>query len=284
MNKPALRLTEADIGLYLAGALPLGRRMLFRWALALDPDLRERLAEARAAEAGFRRKEMPGLRKRLFPASSAQARAARSPARAAGPMPFPARFRSAFGAGPALAGAFCALLLAPLLLATGLRFGPGSLRFSDGPYAEDGDPDAIAKGSGLGVALVVKGDTAYRVERQAVLVRGSDTLQVMPLGTEPQHLALLGWDPRQGLVRLFPRAGGPAPRVSRADPPPALLPLAGPGNRLICVTANRPFTMAQAEAALKAEPFRNMETAPASHLGRGLYLQVFSIDLKAEGI
>jgi hypothetical protein len=272
MNKPALRLTEIDISLYLAGALPLGKRLLFRWALALDPGLRARLAEARAAGAEFRRKEMPGLRKSLFPAR-------------AGTAPFLDRFRSAFGAGPALAGAFCALLLAPLLLAPGLRFGPGSLRFTDGSYAaEEGDPDAIAKGGGLGVALVVKGDTAYRVERQAVLVRGNDTLQVIPLGTEPQHLALLGWDPRQGLVRLFPRADGPAPRVSRANPPPALLPQAGAGNRLICVTSNRPFTVALAEAALRAEPFRNMENAPASHLGRGLYLQIFSIDLKSEGI
>jgi hypothetical protein len=304
MNKPALRLTEVDISLYLAGALPLGKRLLFRWALAVDPDLRARLAETRAADAEFRRTEMPGLRKSLFPASSAHAGAAASPPRLAAPgfppraaapgsharaasepPPFLARFRSAFGAGPALAGAFCALLLAPLLLAPGLRFGPGSLRFTDGSYAAtDDDPDAIAKGSGLGVALLVKGDTAYRVERQAVLVRGNDTLQVIPLGTEPQHLALLGWDPRQGLVRLFPRVDGPAPRVSRSNPPPALLPQAGAGNRLICVTANGPFTVAQAEAALRAEPFRNMENAPASHLGRGLYLQVFSIDLKSEGI
>jgi hypothetical protein len=281
MNKPALRLTEADVNLYLAGALPFGKSLLFRWALAVDPALRARLAEARAADAAFRRNEMPGLRKRLFP------RDASSRGSVAAPSPRFAGFRSAFGAGPgpALAAAFCALVLAPLLLAPGLRFPAGQLRFSDGSFgATEDDPDAIAKGSGLGVALVVKGDSAYRVERQSVLVRGNDTLQVLPLGTESQHLVLLGWDPRQGLVRLFPRADGPAPRVSRANPPPALLPQAGTGNRLICVTANGPFTVAQAEAALKAEPFREMEKAPASHLGRGLYLQVFSIDLKPEGI
>ncbi len=291
MTRTGLRLNEIDIGLYLAGALPPGKRLLFRWALAVDSGLRARLAEARAAEAAFRNAEMPRLRKNLFPSSaesSSGRAAAGSPARAslAAAAPRAGGFRFAFGpgSGPALAGAFCALLLSSLLLAPGLRLPDGSARFSDGAYAGDGDPDAIAKGGGLGVALLVKGDSAYRVERQAARVRGNDTLQVIPLGTEPQHLALLGWDPRQGLVRLFPRTDGPAPRVSRANPPPALLPQAGAGNRLICVTANGPFTMAQAEAALKAEPFREMDKAPASHLGRGLYLQIFSIDLKPEGI
>jgi hypothetical protein len=288
MTGPALSLTEVDLSLYLAGALPLRKRILFRWALAIDPALRARLAEARSAEAAFRLNGMPRLRKRLFPEAAARAPGiALSPRIAlAAPSSRPAGFRFAFGGGygPALAGAFCALVLASLLSAPGFRLPDGSLRFSDGTYADGENPDAIAKGSGLGVALLVKGDSAYRVERQSALVRGNDTLQVIPLGTEPQYLALLGWDPRQGLVRLFPRTDGPAPRVSRANPPPALLPQAGTGNRLVCVTANRPFTMAQAEEALQAEPFRQMDRAPASHLGRGLYLQIFSIDLKPEGI
>jgi hypothetical protein len=268
MTLPASRLTELDLRLYLAGALPPGKRLLFRWALALDPALRARLREARAADAAFRRGGMPRLRERLFP-EPRRASAAPSP-RAFG------FFRPGFA--PALAGAVCALAFTSFLIAPGLKSAGGAYD------AAMGNPEAIAKGRGLGVALLVKGDSVYRVERQAARVRGTDTLQVLPLGTEPQHLVLLGWDARQGLVRLFPRAEGPAPRVSRTQPPPALLPQDGAENRLICVTATGPFTVAQAEAALRAGPFQPGEGAPAARLSGGLYLQIFSIAVRPEGI
>jgi hypothetical protein len=115
------------------------------------------------------------------------------------------------------------------------------------------------------------------VENQTALVAASDTLQVMPLGTEPQHLVLLGWDARQGLVRLFPLEGDRSRRVSRRDPPPALLLQDMSDNRLICVTATGPFRIADAESALAREPFRPMQKAPHSHLHNGLYLQVFTV-------
>ncbi len=125
--------------------------------------------------------------------------------------------------------------------------------------------------------LFVKGDSAYRVEHQAALVGSADTLQVIPLGSEAQNLVLLGWDARQGLVRLFPKEGGRSRRVSGREPPPALLLQDVADNRLICVTAVGSFRIAEAEAALRRDPFVPMEKAPASHLHKGLYLQVFSI-------
>jgi hypothetical protein len=256
----APRLTDVDLQLYLAGALPLGKRLLLRWTLRLDPELRARLARLREENAAFRRKEMRRLEGILFPAPIV--RGARAGAvRERGPAWL-----------PALAGACCVLLFCALPFRAGLRDVLG------GALDEAvNDPDVIAKGRGLGVSLFVKGDSAYRVESQTARVAATDTLQVMPLGAEPQYLALLGWDARQGLVRLFPREGGRAPRVSRSAPPPALLLQDVADNRLICVTATGPFSVADAEAALRGKPFQPLDKAPSSHLGKGLYLQIFSI-------
>lgn len=253
-------LNDLDLQLYLAGALPPGKRILMALALALDPGLRARLAEAKEANRAFARKEQRRLRGILFP--EAPGAAAR---RAAKADPAPAQ-----GWIPALAGACCALALVALPARHALL--PGNPAF---PGAEG--PEYIAKGRSLGVSLFVKGDTAYRVEHQAAKVGATDTLQVIPMGAGPQHLVLLGWDARQGLVRLYPREGERAPRVSPSEPPPALLLQDVEDNRLICVTATGPFKVADAEAALRRKPFQPIDKAPASHLGGGLYLQIFSI-------
>lgn len=258
-------LTDLDLQLYLAGAMPAGKRLLMALALIVDKDLRARLAEAKAANRAFARKEQRRLRGILFPEAPGAA-ARRSVADA------PAR--AGRGWMPALAGACCALAL--VILPARFAKGPVATAFPGG----DG-PEFVAKGRSLGVSLFVKGDSAYRVERQAARVASTDTLQVIPMGAGPQHLVLLGWDARQGLVRLYPREGERAPRVSPDQPPPALLLQDVDDNRLICVTATGPFKIAAAEAALRRKPFQPLDKAPASHLGDGMYMQIFSITKSA---
>ena len=264
--KPAEGLTDIDLQLYLAGALPLGKRLMLKWALAMDRPLRNRLRELEAGNQSFRRKEMRRLEGILFP--EAPGAATRRSVRGA----HDGRRSQERAWIPSLAGACCVLAFCALPLFRAVEpFASGSMA------AALGEPDFIPKGRALGVNLFVKGDSAYRVEHQTALVAATDTLQVMPMGSEAQHLVLLGWDARQGLVRLFPREGDRSRRVSRFEPPPALLLQDMADNRLICVTATGPFKVSDAEAALRRKPFQPLDKAPASHLGNGMYLQIFSI-------
>ena len=259
--------TETDLQLYLAGALPPAKRLMMAWALLVDGSLRAELRRLEARNESFRRKEMRRQQGILFPDSLGTAAAAAAERNGAGN-----RAVSAEGVrwAPVLAGAMGLIVLCvlPFRAVTDLG-GTG--------FASADDPAFIPKGGALGVNLFVKGDSAYRVEHQAALVGSADTLQVIPLGSEAQNLVLLGWDARQGLVRLFPKEGGRSRRVSGREPPPALLLQDVADNRLICVTAVGSFRIAEAEAALRRDPFVPMEKAPASHLHKGLYLQVFSI-------
>lgn len=267
-------LTETDLQLYLARALPLGKRLMIAWAALVDRGLRADLRELGEFNASFRKKEMRRLHGILFPAPlGASARATDADRRGSAGF-FPGRASGPRAWGAALAGALslsvlCAL---PWYLSPEPYGAPSTLSGN-----ADGDPDWIAKGRGLGVNLFVKGDSAYRVENHTAHVAPTDTLQVVPLGSEAQHLVLLGWDARQGLVRVFPKEGARARRVSRLEPPPALLLQDMAENRLICITAVGPFLVSDAEAALRNRPYRPIEKAPASHLHKGLYLQIFSI-------
>jgi hypothetical protein len=146
------------------------------------------------------------------------------------------------------------------------------------------EEDYTAKGRGLGINLFVKGDTAYRVENQVASILPSDTLQAIPIGSEPQYLMLLGWDEHQGTVTLFPQTGIYAQRVSAHEPPPALLLQGIADNRLICITATGPFRVQDALKLLGRQPFLPLNRAPASHLTAGRYVQIFSISKKARRI
>ncbi len=272
-----MKLSATDLQLYLAGALPASKRLMMDWALLVDGGLRAELRSLRERNAAYREREMPRLQRSLYP-HVAHAAGGQAPARSARTPAFP-RFPGASAQVPGLACAFALMVLCVLPFFPGTRakgMQPDSVPTGFDASAVS-DPDFIAKGRGLGVSLFVKGDIAYRVENQAAKVAATDTLQVMPLGSEAQHLVLLGWDARQGLVRLFPKDGEQSRRVSRLDPPPALLLQDMAENRLICVTAVAPFRIADAEAALKRAPFLPMEKAPPFRLQKGLYLQIFAI-------
>lgn len=280
--KDMRNLGDVDLHLYLAGALPAGRRLLMGWALLLDAGLRARLKALREENSAYTNREMTRLRQRLFPALPAlpsRALPSRNGASAASPEGLRDRLRALFppggrSLGYALAGSFAVLALcaAPFL----------GQRQALGGFGDPG-PEYIVKGSALGVSLFVKGDSAYRVQNHSAKVAPADTLQAIPLGTSAQHLVLLGWDARQGLVRIFPAEGGMSRQVSAAEPPPALLLQGLEENRLVCVTANAPFRIAQAEALLRRKPFQPLASAPATHLVQGLYIQVFAIAKRGGG-
>lgn len=264
------KLNDVDLHLYLAGALPWPKRILMAWTLALDPGLRARLAELRGDADGYRNREMTSLMARLFPRRPGSLRASgRKSRESSWPGFLPKGGRPM---GLALAGSFAVLVLCAVPY---LDPGRNADRTAGGWAAEG--PDIIAKGRGLGVSLYVKGDSAYRVENHSARVAQADTLQAVPLGSAPQHLVLLGWDARQGLVRLFPSDGSMSRRVSATQPPPALLLQGMEDNRLVCITSSAPFRIEDAEALVRRRPFLPLTKAPVTHLDKGLYVQVFAI-------
>jgi len=279
-------LSDLDLHLHLAGALPPGKRLLLRWRLLLDADLRARLAGLRRGNEDFAAREMRSLRDRLFPAAPRRAvpdprPAPRRPRAPSGGGPGPAGFFGGRRAAYALAGGFAVLALCAVPFLGRIPAPVPAGDAVDGVAA--GGSDVIAKGRGLGITLYVKGDSAYRVENHAARLAPTDTLQAVPLGSTPQHLVLLGWDPTQGLVRLFPAEGASSRRVTSAEPPPALLLQGMDENRLVCVTSGSPFRVEQALELLGREPFRPLPKAPAAHLEKGLFVQVFAITKTRRG-
>jgi hypothetical protein len=259
-EEDAKGLGDLDLQLYLAGAMPLAKRLLMALSLMADGDLRARMRAVRAANATYRETEMGRLASRLYPESGISK--AETPIDTSKSRTFKVTHPRVARWDLRLAGSLALLALCAL------------------PFwhtAAPGPEDAIAKGRGLGVNLFVKGDTAYRVENQDARISPADTLQVVPLGSEPQHLVLLGWDARQGLVRLFPQNGAYSHRVSHDEPPPALLLQGLSDNRLICVTATSPFRVSDVEALLRRTPYHSAGPAPASRLEGGMYLQIFTI-------
>jgi hypothetical protein len=248
---------ELDLQLYLAGAMSFSQRARLSLVLLVSGDLRRRLREVKAANVQFAQNEMVRLEAKLFPAT---------------PRVFTVtHINPPFGIlGWVGALALLTLCAIPILYPNSNQILP--------------EEAYTAKGRGLGVNLFVKGDTSYRVENQAARILPSDTLQVVPIGSEAQYLILLGWDERQGMVTLFPESGAYSKKVSTREPPPALLLQDIADNRLICITATSPFRVQDAMRLLGRQPFNPIVRAPITRLITGRYVQIFAITKKASRI
>jgi hypothetical protein len=237
---------DLDLQLFLAGAMPLYQRLLLTLALLVSGELRNRLRAVKKSNQVYRQEVMAGLESRLFPGPSRIFKVAHGR---------PANW------GLAWVGSLALLTLCAL------------------PFLHQQDA-VIGKGPGLGVNVFVKGDSAYRVENQAAHILLTDTLQVVPIGSEMQHLLLLGWDENQGIARLYPQDGNQARAVSPREPPPALLLQGVGGSRLICISATKSFKVNEALEMLKRLTYPSPGQAPVTHLEDGMYIQIFNFAKK----
>jgi hypothetical protein len=262
-------LTDTDLHLYLAKAMPWQKRLLFRVAVFFNDDLRKRLQEMRQEIAGFQSHEQSRLAYKLY-ANADLGRTAEARAKArmtfAERLSFHPRLRLALSTGLSLV---IALAIWPLYQSKALKI--------DGPE----EPLYTAKGSPLELSLFVKGDTLRRVVGETVRISGTDTLQLLPAGGAKPHIAIYGLEPGQPLTRLFPAQGEKARQITSHEPPPGLVLSGGSENRLICIALDKPFDLAEIENVLQGMAWGKVPSQSKSALLKNFpapwHVQTFSV-------
>ena len=252
LNRSAI--TDIDIQLYLAHAMPLRYRILIWFAGLLDANLRERINEQRDANAQFAHQEYPRLMKILGGLNIAPESQSHN-----------VRPQSAlwWSGGLSVATALCLVFI-----------------FLNGQENSISEKfQFAAKGSSLGLQLFVKNSTAHRIDGFEVSTGPSDTIQLLPVGPEPQYMTILSWDSTAGVVQVAPARGDLAISVSHSALPPAMVSDAASTTLLICITSLKPFTLSEAEARIKNDSlFVGMHGG--AFLENERYYQIYNIKNK----
>ncbi len=286
--------SDLDIQLHLAGVLPRRTALVLRIRALLDRQLQTRLAEARSSRDRFARESQPRLHERLFAGDAlSSAESAGKEGRAGMLRRFLDLVAVPRSGAPwfALAATGClALGLSTMLWLTSLfpnAISPPiqglSATSSDSDFGTKGGSSDDSLDGSLGIHLYVKGVSTYRVEGHQAKLNPSDTLQVIPLGERPQHLWLLGWDPSQGLVPLFPEKDTLSRPVSPESLPPALVPQGdGRENHLICVSSTSPIALSEVRRLLESQMTTQQEPGmPSAFFSSGAYVQRFNFESAA---
>lgn len=228
------QLSDVDLHLYLAKAMPWHRRLFFRVAIFLNDDLSERLQEMQKEISAYQSVEQGRLGYKLYADSNLN-----------GPFPgkghqrtrtLNPRWRMAMSAAFSV---LIALAIWPLYQSNALKV--------DGME----EPLYTAKGSPLELSLFVKGDTLRRVQGNQVRIAPHDTLQLLPPGGAKPFVAIYGFEPGQGFTRLFPAQGNRAKQITSHQPPPGLVISGGRENRLLCIAQEKDFSLLDLEASLQ---------------------------------
>jgi len=266
MKKNKKHLTDIDLQLYSAGVLPWHKVFLVWIVLFLNRELRQRLQGIKKDNQGFLNQEYPRLKNKLEQAVS-KAWSAQSS------VPISTETDNAFSfpLSIRLSWKLAAGLAFLLLLGIGIYL---PSRFQD---SLKGKAQYAAKGTSLGVHLFVKGLTTRRVENYSLQLSESDTLQVIPVGSEKQYLIIYGWDGKKGLTQIFPAAGQYADIVSKGRLPPAMVLDSIDNNKLFCITSLNRLESEKIRKLLFRKPFIPMKDAPTSFLDRDIYVQIYSI-------
>ena len=181
MTEKPKTLTDIDLQLYLAGALPKHKAVLLWFALLISKNLKEKMKRIQRDNYEFINREYPKLKKKLnFPAleSASDQESASNPEHLQKDIPLSTETDNGFRFR-------LPITAAPWKLAAGLAF---VLFLSVGIYmpyqmSKNATESALftAKGRSLGIHLYAKGKTVRRIENFSVELPPSDTLQVMPV-------------------------------------------------------------------------------------------------------
>jgi hypothetical protein len=273
------QLSDTDLHLYLAGALPRRQALYLRIALSLNRDLRQRLAALQAEAQAYREERQHRLADKLFGPWNFNPRAAE-----AAPSSLLWRRR-----GPlyAMAAVVVALGLWPIYLTQRMAHHittENGGAFEEASQGLEPGVDYTAKGAPADMQLFVKGDTLRRVAGVDVRITSRDTLQLVPPGGAQPYLAIYGYESLNGeigpVTRLFPQSGISAVRVSVQKPPPGLTVAGTAENRLICIASDRGFDLALAESTLASMRQTHPQNDPQKHgltWPKGWRVQTFQV-------
>lgn len=274
-SRLSAQLSDTDLHLYLARALPRRQTWYLRLALFLSPDLRQRLAALQAEIQVYREERQPRLAEKMFGPWHSLPRAAE-----AAPSP-----QDALGIwrrrGPLLAMAsvlVVALGIWPIYLTERMA---EQITTQGGQGADADVPLYTAKGAPAEMQLFVKGDTLSRVTGLDVSLTPGDTLQLVPPGGSQPYVAIYGYEYQNGIagpmVRIFPKSGLAASQVSAAKPPPGLTVSGSAENRLICIASDRGFDLALAESTLSNPSAKAGSSSWPKNWPKGWRVQAYSI-------
>ncbi|MGL1934975.1 MAG: hypothetical protein OCD01_08140 [Fibrobacterales bacterium] len=248
-------LSDIDLQLFLAKALPLRKRLYIRILLLLSPELQKQYATIVAENATFMNREQPRLHQSLFGKSTKSA-----------PTPKTSLFMVPW-LKPALSFALVALIALPMVttyMATNTH--------------SPGQPYYASKGSGLGVSLYKKEKEYTLLSDSHITLNISDTLQLMPMGTSDQFVALYTLH-NNTLSRIYPEEAQVLTLFNEQTLPPSLI-FDGDTTRLIAVTAETQHALTQVEQIIAGFTSGYAQTPPLSHLVDNIYIQPFLITLE----
>jgi hypothetical protein len=278
-SPPHTDLSDTDLHLYLARALPRRQALYMRLALLMNRDLRQRLAALQDEAEAYREERQPRLADKIFGPWNFNPRAAE-----AAPSSLLWRRR-----GPlyAMAAVVVALGLWPIYLTQRMAHHittENGGAFEDASQGVEPGVDYTAKGAPADMQLFVKGDTLRRVAGIDVRITARDTLQLVPPGGAQPYLAIYGFESLNGIAgpvtRLFPQNGIAAVQVSAQKPPPGLTVAGTAENRLICIASDRGFDLALAESTLsnmRRTGLQNDPQKPDMIWPKGWRVQTFQV-------
>ncbi|MGL1901937.1 MAG: hypothetical protein OCC49_07370 [Fibrobacterales bacterium] len=248
-------LSDIDMQLFLARALPWYKRLFIRILLLLSPELQKQYSKIAAENTVFMNREQPRLHQSLFEKNSTRAPIKNS-------SPFLAPWFK-----PAISFATVALIALPMIT----TYMATSTDSPDQPYY-------AAKGSGLGVSLFKKEREYTLLSDAHVNLNILDTLQLMPMGTSSQFVALYTLHNNK-LSRIYPENTKTLVLFNEQTLPPSLI-FDGDTTRLIAVTATIPHALTKVEQIITGFSSDYNQTPPLSHLVDSIYIQPFLITLE----
>ncbi len=238
-------LSDIDIQLYLAKALPWYKRFFILISSILNTNIQEQIENAESANRVFTSTEQRKLQYKLFGTTVEN----ESPSKH-----FPPFFR------PAISFALICVLAIPLYF-----------------HMNQEQPHYTAKGSGLGVNIYKKDVDYTLLADKNIILSKNDTIQILPVGKTKQYCMLFALDSLNTLQQIFPETENRLGLIDSNTLPPSLV-FDGFKTQLISITSSRNLSSDSLSTIIKPFIIATIEQKPVSHIVDNIYIQQFNIE------
>ncbi len=238
-------LSEIDIQLYLAKALPWYKRFFILMISILNTEIQQQIEDAELANKNFASSEQRKLQYKLFGTTVEN----ESPSKH-----FPPFFR------PALSFALICILAIPLYF-----------------QMNQEQPIYVAKGSGLGVNIYKKDVDYTLLADKNITLSKNDTIQILPVGKTKQYCMLFAIDSLNTLQQIFPETENRLGLIDSNTLPPSLV-FDGFKTQLISITSSLDLSSDSLSTIIKPFISSTIEQKALSHIVDNIYIQQFTIE------